>query len=208
MSTQPNREIEIKFAFETEQDFQRFVSLFGDRNKFVVQTNYYLDTEDGSLCRMGLVVRLREACGKFLLTAKGLRNIKTEGLFDVLEFEVEVGQKEGEKLLKGVCHGEAVARYLPELPSKVKEVLASKRLTLLTKSRTRRFKVVLGKGVEGVADETMFENGRKDYEVEVESDDTVTAREVLMEALKLCGAKAVAQTMSKFERAMTNRIKV
>jgi uncharacterized protein YjbK len=207
LSAQGNREIEIKFAFETKKDFWRFVRCFAVEKRGVVQTNYYFDSHDGRLGEMGFVVRLRKARGKFLLTVKGQRNATEEGVFDVAEFETEVGRKECEKLLQGRRSGEVIARFLPDLQPEARKVLLSKDLVLITQSKTRRFRAVLAGGMEAVADETLFENGKKDYEVEVESENPETARKVLLEALKTCGAKAVVQALSKFERAMVHRKK-
>jgi uncharacterized protein YjbK len=205
LSPHTDREIEIKFAFETEEDFWRFVKCFAVEKRGVVQTNYYFDTDDGHLGKMGFVVRLRRARGRCFVTIKGQRNAVGDGIFDVAEFETEVQVKECEKILQGKGSGEIVARLFPDLPPEVKKVLASCNLVLLAQSRTRRFRAHIGKGTVAVADETVFENGKKDYEVEVEDKDTETARRVLLEALMTCGAKAVVQTQSKFDRAMANR---
>lgn len=100
------REVEFKLRVDDARDFDALASTLGTTTSAahaIAQVNHFYDTPTRALRRNGLVLRLREAEGHYVLTAKGPgETVSSDGvLTSKAEEEVEVDEAAARALLLG-----------------------------------------------------------------------------------------------------------
>ncbi|MEH7223946.1 CYTH domain-containing protein [Bacillus sp. JJ1566] len=164
-------EIEFKNILE-ENEYQQLLSEFSiDDDKKVIQENFYFDTAEFSLKKLGAALRIREREGTYTLTLK--QPVK-RGL---LETHQVLTVEESKQMLDGgnIIDGEVsdILKTLSINPSNV---------TFFGSLKTIRAEVQYKNGLL-VLDKSYYLN-QVDFEVEYEVTDEVIGKEIFKELLK------------------------
>lgn len=182
------QELEIKLALAGPSDLERLAEHLGNPVSDTVQENAFHDTPDGDLAAERWALRLRrerpaDATGpeRFYLTLKGpARRFRAATQRDEVERELNPG--EAEELLNGLISFTDLQGGSP-LPRLEGVRLNQMNRTARFTNRRRTFRLALGeRQYELELDETTFEDGTIDYELEMElPGDTVPAELVLVQ---------------------------
>lgn len=180
-------EIEAK-ALVRKEDYEKLASLFPDGKK-ISQTNYYIDSEDRSLAKEGIALRVREKEGSYEMT---LKTPLSEGL---LEKNCPIDPKEFANLQeKRVFPKNDIARFLTMLGFDVET------LGILTSLSTDRIDVSYEGGLLSL-DKNEY-SSQTDYEIEFEYNNLEGAQKLLKELLQKEGIPCELSTSTKGGRAM------
>ncbi len=157
------REREVKLRIASAADFHRLVQSLPPAVE-THQRNTYFDTPDHALAREGMLVRVREAGGKVVLTVKRVRG-RAQGRIESDEWERELAPA----LWASVQSGRAplaAASFAPlDAAARGRPIAAIGSLENLRR---------LARGPTGALyemDETRFPWGEVHYELEIESDE-------------------------------------
>ena len=180
-------EIEAK-ALVSQDDYRKLCHAFPDAERFR-QTNYYIDSDDRTLSKEGIALRIREKSGVYELTLKtplsqGLlekTNVISLNQFAMLRDFGEFPQAD-------------LKRFLLMLDIDVST------LKILGSMTTERIDIPYNGGLLSL-DRNVY-NGITDYEVEFEYNNMQGAESILMELLNQHGIKAELSGISKARRAI------
>lgn len=200
-------EIEAKYLVPSEEDFRRLLDCAGALRTVRSHLNVYFDTLDLYLRKKGWAARLRfgEAGGvTFTLKARINKQAAKNGVLYAVELEQELDAVEVLSYL-GNRVVPAGALSLSELPESVAGEIAKKELVMLSWCLTRRWVFQEQREPDLIADECEYPDGFRDYEIEVECDDTTKGRQRALRAAALAGVQIFPQRLTKYERAMLHR---
>lgn len=195
-------EVETKYSISGESDFRRFLCAAGSPASVREQVNAYLDGQNGDLCRMGWMARLRLVDKGAVLTLKRAVDARrgVDGVFRAVEVEVAVPRDTAV-----ACLQRSIDRGCldpgPQAPREVRDLFLSGLVTLVTWSFTVRWTFRDPGQPDLVADETWFPDGSRDFEVEVECDDPIIAQARAQTIAAVAGIQLTPQTMTKHQRA-------
>ncbi len=128
-------------------------------SKPFIQKNYYFDDNNKRLYKASMALRVREKNGKFKLTLKD----KSDPTIGIVEVSSIITKNDFNKFVEGrYLIDDTILEYLS------KKDIVLETLTNLVSFTTKRIKVNLDDHILFL-DETTFENGVVDYELEVES---------------------------------------
>jgi len=152
-----NIEIEAK-ALINEQEYNNLIEALSDADFTVFdQTNYYIETKNFDLKKLGLGLRVRDVNGKYILTLKAPMS---EGL---LEKEVTISDEQFQLFEK--------KNIFPECSLKDFIIMLGfeiKKLKILAKLRTHRMQIELDEGKHILCVDKNEYNNLVDYELELE----------------------------------------
>ncbi len=186
-----NIEIEAKVLITKEQ-YELLIRKLSDRHfEHFVQTNYYIDSETGTLHNFGFVMRIRK---KDIYTLT-LKTPLAEGLLE----KNQVISKEDYSALaskKAFPEGE-IKRFLELLGIDVSTLLIRTSLT------TDRIELDYADGVLCLDKSTY--NNQIDYEIELEETSMENAKNTIIELCEKMGIKDYSfNSISKYARAMAS----
>lgn len=182
-------EIEAKALVE-EKDYRALCHAFPNAERYR-QTNYYIDSDDRTLAKEGIALRIREKAGVYEMTLKtplsqGLlekTNIISMNQFAMLRDFGDFPQAD-------------LKRFLLMLDFDVEK------LKILTSMTTERVDIPYQGGLLSIDKNTY--NGITDYEVEFEYNNMEGAESILQNLLKENGIEAKLSRISKSHRAMNS----
>lgn len=181
-------EIEAKMLIN-EKEYEKVVkSLCKNGTKEIVQTNYYLDTEDLNLEHYGLGLRIREKDNLYEFTLKAPLS---EGL---LEKTIILSDDEFFEILNGQNRMNSVFDFLLMLGFDINNI------HVLSKLTTHRYECEYKNGILCV-DKNFYDN-KVDYELEFEHNSMNHALEGLKQFCEECGINHPFNKISKHQRAM------
>ena len=185
-----NIEIEAKVLLLKEDYLKVIDGLNLKKYKKFKQTNYYIDTLDSLLKKIGIVLRIREKEDTFELT---LKTPLSEG---VLEKNEDISWKAMEDMKDNNIFPEGgIKKFLAILGVKVED------LRILTSLKTERISVDYN-GYKLDLDKSTY-SGITDYELEIESSSMENAQSAATDILTQCGIKDFSfNKVSKQARAL------
>lgn len=159
-------EIEAK-ALVSKSDYEKLTTAFHTYKHFI-QTNFYIDNDEGYLRKEGLALRIREKYGNYEMT---LKTPLSHGLLEKNEALSE--QAFDDFMRKGKFPDNDLKRFLTMLDVDVETLKVKTSLT------TNRIDVPYFEGKLSI-DENNY-SGKKDYEVELEYNNEAEAESLLRE---------------------------
>ncbi len=159
-------EIEAK-ALVGKADYEKLVNAFHTYRHFI-QTNFYIDNDEGYLRKEGLALRIREKYGHYEMT---LKTPLSHGLLEKNEPLSETAFDEFTR--KGVFPDNDLKRFLTMLDVDVSTLKVKTSLT------TNRIDVPYFEGKLSI-DENNY-SGKRDYEIELEYNNEAEAEKLLRE---------------------------
>lgn len=167
------------------------------QGKRISQVNLYLDTLEEDAQKMGFSIRLRVTEQNAVITIKSRIKSASKGLFVADEIESEVP--------KELAIGWLLGKNLLPIPDgkefDILHKLVPLGLKVATWSRTFRYSFHLGSDMKVELDETMYGDGTRDYEIEIESDNINQAMKIANELSKKLNINLEPQTKTKHARA-------
>lgn len=187
-----NIEIEAK-ALISQKDYDK-VNKFFHTERFckAKQTNYYIDTEDLSLKKLGIVLRIREK-GDFYL------NLKAPLAEGLLEKNAKINWKDYEDFRdKGIFPDSSIKNFLIMLGIKLQE------LKIITSLVTERIEIENFEDKGKFAIDKNKYNNLIDYELELEANSLKKASDGLQEICERVGIEYHENKLSKESRAISS----
>lgn len=184
-----NIEIESKVLL-SKSDYDKIIRRMNFTAPDLIQTNYYLDSEDRILKKYEMILRLRETNGEYTFTLKAPLS---EGL---LEKNQNLSEKDAKALIEGNLfpRGE-IADFLEMLQIEASDL---KILATLTTSR----KVMNYKGTSLDISKNTYE-GKVDYELECDADSAYKSQSMLRQICSAFDVPYELNTVSKENRAIS-----
>jgi uncharacterized protein YjbK len=188
-----NIEIEAKVLVSKDEYTQIVKSLELQKYKKFKQTNYYIDSDDRVIKKLGYALRVREKNEEFELT---LKTPLSEGK---LEKNETISWRVFEDLRdNGIFPESGIKKFLLILGIDVSK------LKIITSLTTERIRIDYSETDNVVVDKSTY-NGQVDYELEAESTSMDNARELLKKVLLECGVQNFTfNEVSKQARALNS----
>jgi len=192
-------ETELKLIVDGDESFRRLVESTPNRLDTLEQLNLYLDTPRREIHAAGAAFRLRISGSGAWATVKRRSTGQTPGVYVSMEIEDELPlemaicwleEKGPLPLSGGVDFGDLDPLCSGDL------------LEVVTWSRTRRTRFRLSDDLVMEADETLFGDGTRDYELEIEHSDIDHARRAATGVARRAGIRLVGQVRTKHARAL------
>lgn len=196
-------EIELKLGLIEPDDLRVLLALLPEPDRETVQHNHYFSDAEGLLAEQSMMVRVREekaaaGCGepdRVVLTVK-TRASKRDGIFRASEVEALISAETWSAVRTG-------AKDLTTLEVEPAAWLLEKGvkgpLEYQGSLMNRRYTVSY-EGVLIEVDQTSFDDGHQDVEIEVEGTDLEPIRESLMSLCEENGIGLFNQTHGKYAR--------
>lgn len=200
----PPIECEVKLRIDGRRDFDLFLAALPPPRRWGLQLNLYLDTVDGAFVAAGMTLRLRVTPDHARLTLKHGRGVQGH-TYRTIEIERVVDRDEAIRWLASGCFDGMDLASLQGFEEAAKRLGDGARLGVANWSLTRRAVCDTPAGVTVEADETVFSDGFRDFEVEAEHDDPDLALMVIEEAALAAGIRLAPQPMTKHARADAHR---
>ena len=189
MST--NIEIENK-ALISKDEYQKLINYYSKYNcTYIEQTNYYIDTINKDLIRLGLSLRIRNIANDYELTLK--QKLK-EGLLEINQ----VIKKQDFDLFeeKNILPTGEILEII------LKHQIEINKLQILASLATSRLELKLKEGLLAI-DKNMY-NSNTDYEIELESTSLEEGDKSLKQILNNLGIEYIPNSISKQKRALNS----
>ncbi len=190
------KEIEIKFRLEGKSNYEKLCQAMGPPIEEREQVNHYFQSHDGLIPGDNGVIRIRVEAGKPMFTVK---------LGGTLIGGVAVSQEYEEPWPDLVDEWSSLSDRLWEVGHAGMEALekeAGKRFNLVwvgQMSNNRKF-YRLSEDLCLEVDASCYSNGKKDYEIEVETEKPDDVQEYLKTFLETMGVRYSLQTETKYQR--------
>ncbi len=200
-------EIELKWGLRRPEDMDRLLAELPEASMVLHQRNHYFTDCEGELSKAKTMVRFREQgsddmnAGQVILTVKR-RVAKEAGVFRAEESEEEVDTSVWEEILSG-------RRNLDELESPALQGLRRSGISGAWRSQgclVNKRHVVPLEGFVLEIDQTTFDDGHIDVEVEVETEDIEGAKRLLTRIGKEYGIVFFDQTYGKYSRFLSRTL--
>lgn len=192
-----NQELEIEFKnMLTSDEYDQILkSEFGDDAKrMIMQSNYYFDTIDEVLKKQNSALRIRKTDSFNEMTLK----VPSQGF--LLETNLSLSDNKCSEIL------ETKQMKLSDemlLDGEVKQISKDTDFYLFNSFETKRFEKQMGDHLV-VLDQTTFQNGVTDYEVELESTEAVAGKKFFESFLAKNGIP-IRPASPKIARAVKNK---
>lgn len=197
------KEQELKLLL-TKEMYNKLL-LHTDKTKPVLrQTNYYFDMPDFYMGKNGVMLRVREENGTWILCAK-IKLTSNSAAVSSIELEQEITP---EMFEAGRKNPEVLVRLLPhEGQEAIRQLLLPSELIVRGTLRNERRKLHLIEGYTCELDRTLLPGDREEYELEIEGmEDNDTCQYVIKELSSLGYAFSINQKSKyqRFQEAMDN----
>ncbi|MHC4598450.1 MAG: CYTH domain-containing protein [Planctomycetota bacterium] len=191
------QEVELKFALERREDYERIVKMLGGPEAEFEQTNHYFFGDAGGILERGeALLRLRiQGDRTFLAFKEGL--VKEGALFRCREVEAPLDEEKASAILVGAADPLTIDH---PASTAAKERLGSSALRIAGASRTHRSEFLLDTKETLQVDRSTFPGGREDWELELETGDPPASERRLRGLAGRMGIVLQAQTRSKYRR--------
>ena len=205
MATAGNLEIEIKIQLESFTDYLKLLGYLGPIDREEHHHNAFFDSLEKELAGAGYVLRVRstDQAGSITLKSSGSQR-------DALAVREEIIGEIGSVMARRIIEGHADLMTIETEPVVVvRRMFPDLKPQLMLQFRNERHvkRHRLGEcDIEFEIDKTEFADGSNEYEIEVELADVDQFEPVntcLMRLLHTLSIPYIAQTKSKFERALT-----
>jgi uncharacterized protein YjbK len=196
-------ETEVKLRIDGREDFERLLGALPRPRRWGLQLNLYLDTDTGTFRGARMTLRVRITPDHARLTWKHGRGV--DGCtFRSTEIETVLNRAEAVRWVRtGAFDGLDLGALEGFEEASVR--LGGAALRITNWSLTRRAVCDTPRGITVEADETVFPDGFRDFEVEAEDDDPALALEVIEEAAQAAGVTLRPQPRTKHARADLHR---
>ena len=190
------REIELKYALEREEDYTRLCEYLGPPESEWDQINHYFHSEDGLIPGIRGMIRIRVEKGKSLFAVK-LGGMVTEGLLAADEYEQP-----------WPVHNDSY-RWAPNVlwdagnqGMKLLEQEHGRRGSLIWagKMMNHRRLFTWARGLRLEVDASLYPDGFKDFEVELETHRPEQERPKLITLLQGLNLQFTPQRRTKYQR--------
>lgn len=188
-------ECEIKLRLASRDDMQRMLRHLPRPRRWGLQLNLYLDTPTNDLASRKLALRLRITPDHARLTLKAGRGV-TGCTFRCTEIEEAIDRDAAVAFVRGDARLSVPSRF-----ASCGVAADSHDLRPVNWSLTHRALCDIA-GVTVEVDETMFSDGRRDWEVEVEHPDPDAALAIVRRIAREAGVLLLPQTRTKQARAL------
>ena len=183
-----NIEIEAK-VLVSKEDYEKLLQAFPVEKQTVVQTNYYLDSNDRILKKYGMILRIRHVGNNYTLTMKAPL---AEGL-------LEKNQRLTDAEFNSLFHDNIFPKgevfdFLDVLHIKPRD------LHILAHLTTERKETEFKDTIVDISKNTY--SGRVDYELECDSDSAAKSERTLKEICVKFAIPFILNTLSKETRAI------
>lgn len=197
-------EIELKLNLVSEENYQRLLSHF-EKHIEMSQTNIFYDTADRLLLKNKWALRLRSENNKGFITAKGVSS-KSGAASIRDEIEIEIGSEKVNNIIESP---NKIFDYVSSDFDFIKDFIQDAPLVKLVEFNNIRQRIEYA-GASGESylleiDRTKFQNGRIDYELEVELEDAgkiSDAEKAIKRLLESLSIEYQVESKSKFARAL------
>lgn len=197
-------ESEVKFLIK-RYDFNQLKKYLNEMNYFLyvkAHINYYIDSKDFCLNNNGISVRLRvNEENKYEFTIKTKLKISQEYIHIKNEFTEVISQDEYIYVLENNRLNLRLSNYLKSIiKSYTDSTINIEKLTIIGHLKTvRSYYQIDNKFVEFVLDESEY-LGMKDYEVEIETEDTEYAKKYIINLCSDLAIEVLKENNSKTKR--------
>ncbi len=198
-------EIEIKLNLISKENYERLLLNFECEKNFITQSNIFYDTADKILLANKWALRLRSEDSKGFITAKGVTSKSgAASVRDEIEIEID-----SEKVDRITASPDKLLEHVSKEFDFLNEFIQGAPLVKLVEFKNIRRKIEYT-GPSGELyvleiDRTEFQNGRVDYELEIELEDKnkIPAAENAVERLfDSLSIPYQVESKSKFARAL------
>jgi uncharacterized protein YjbK len=190
------REIELKYALEGEEDYQRLCENMGTPEDEWDQINHYFHSKDSRIPGTRGVIRIRVEKGRALFTVK-LGGMLSEAILSSHEYEVPFPANDDSYQVR--------PEVLWDMGNKGMKILEDehgKRVPLVWAGQMINHRKVfpLDRELKLEVDASQFPDGFKDLEVELETHHPESDRPRLVGLLKSLNIRFHPQTKTKYQR--------
>mgnify|MGYP000850248173 CR=1 FL=1 len=183
-----NIEIEAKVLL-SKKDYEKVLAKLNFGDASTIQTNYYLDSDDRILKKYGMVLRIRQANNKSILTMKAPL---AEGL---LEKDQTLPQKDADSLIDhNIFPRGDISDFLDILQ------IPTSKMKVLAHMTTERKEVDYQGTTIDISKNTYSK--KVDYEIECDSDAALTSQNTLRDICANLDIEFKINTLSKETRAI------
>jgi uncharacterized protein YjbK len=201
-----NRELEIKIDLQSESNYRKLLNRFHSAPNEIKQDNYFFDTPDRILARIGWALRIRIEASHAAITLKG-KSVKSNlaHLANRPEYAAEIPLQEA---LEYISNG----LKLSDLPDKltIPFVDTPNSQIVTCKLHFINFRHTIDYETAAIRlpleiDRTIFPDNSIDYELEIEltgPEQYPIAISAISNLLKELGIAVIYQTESKLARAL------
>ena len=201
------QEIEIKLDLQKRENYSRLIEYLEIRSEATRQDNYFYDSDDWILSKNGWALRLRIEKDQSSLSLKSKTSESANGLTVRTEIEKTISDEAAQNYIREGLNLDGISNRLSDI---IKPILKSDPLTRKLHFTNYRHRAnYSGHKQELIfeVDRTEFENGKLEFELEIELEDRLAYPaafdnvKLLLESLQI---ETIIQTESKFARALKN----
>ncbi|MBN6187181.1 CYTH domain-containing protein [Aneurinibacillus sp. BA2021] len=192
------KEQELKLLL-TKETYERLLLHADDTKPVLCQTNYYFDRPDFYMGKSGVMLRVREENGTWILCAK-MKLASSSSAVSSIELEQEITPETFEA---GRSNPEILVHLLPDEGQKaIRQLLPPSDLIVRGTLRNERRTLYLPeiKGYTCELDRTFLPGNREEYELEIEGMENDDACNYVMDTLSALGYSFSIHQKSKYQR--------
>jgi uncharacterized protein YjbK len=190
------KEQELKL-FVTKETYDKLLTYADPTVPTLQQTNYYFDLPDFYMGKNGVMLRVREENGEWILCVKIKQKSESPALSSI-EIEKPITQEIFEK---GKQNPEVLVDLLPtEGQNAIRRLTEPSRLIIRGTLRNERRTLKLLEGYTFELDRTFLPGNQEEYELEVEGMESEAACQQIMEQLTSLGYIFSINKKSKYQR--------
>ncbi len=202
-----NIELELKLDLESEDNYTALLSAMPLSDDVCEQHNFFFDTTNNELAESGWALRIRILDNRAILTIKGDSTSEESGLAKRIEIEEEIDPESARTFVRdGLAASKLPKKILERFEAELTAAFLQTTISFKT-IRTSIKQIIAGKEFVIEIDKVCYENGNKDFELEVELNDDKDLKPVknYLEELFLNNKLPLQyQNESKLARALKN----
>ncbi|AMA71536.1 MULTISPECIES: CYTH domain-containing protein [Aneurinibacillus] len=192
----PKREQELKLMV-TKETYEKLLAYADPEKPLLQQTNYYFDTPDFYMGKNGVMLRVREENGTWILCAK-IKQKSQSSAISAIELETEISP---DMFVKGRGKPEILVNLLPpEGQEAIYRLITPSELVLRGTLHNERRILHIIDDYTFELDRTFFPNGQEEYELEIEGMKDEAACQRVMQMLTKMGYSYSVNQKSKYQR--------
>lgn len=192
----PKKEQELKLLV-TKETYNALLVYADPVAPVLQQTNYYFDMPDFYMGKNGVMLRVREENGVWILCAK-IKQTSDSAAVSSIELEQEIAANVFEA---GRTNPEVLVSLLPkEGQDAIRRLVSPSTLIIRGTLRNERRKLQLIEGYTCELDRTSLPEDRTEYELEIEGIENEDACQHVIDAISSLGYSFTVNQKSKYQR--------
>jgi uncharacterized protein YjbK len=198
------KEQELKLLV-TKETYDRLLTHANKNMPSLQQTNYYFDMPDFYMGKNGVMLRVREENGKWILCAK-IKQKSDSAAVSSIELEKEISP---DVFAEGKENPDILVALLPEEGQRaIRRLVAPSDLIVRGTLRNERHKLQLIEGYLCELDRTSLPGGKEEYELEIEGMESEAACQHVIDSLSSMGYSFSINQKSKYQRLQESIAKI